>query len=178
MDHDVAAATAAQRPGCLGMALRRRALAQEGEEAIATLQEAVEAFEGTDLRLELGWALHDLGRGSAAIAAPPANRCAGRSTSGTARSPRCWPAMRTASSRPRRPPRRERLDGVEALTPAERRVAQLAAEGLTNRQIAETLWVTLKTVEVHLGRSYGKLGIGGRGELVVALGLEDGARAA
>ena len=74
--------------------------------------------------------------------------------------------------------RRERLEGVEALTPAERRVAQLAAEGLTNRQIAETLWVTLKTVEVHLGRSYGKLGIAGRGELVAALGLEDGARAA
>ena len=65
-------------------------------------------------------------------------------------------------------PRRERLEGVEALTPAERRVAQLAAEGLTNRQIAETLWVTLKTVEVHLGRSYGKLGITGRGKLAAA----------
>ena len=71
-------------------------------------------------------------------------------------------------------PRRDRLEGVEALTPAERRVAQLAAEGLTNRQIAETLWVTLKTVEVHLGRSYGKLGIGGRGQLSAALGLEEG----
>ena len=85
MDQDVAAAMAAQRPGCLGMALRRRALAQEGEEAIATLREAVEALEGTDLRLELGWALHDLGAGcaSAAIAAPRASRCAARSTSGT-----------------------------------------------------------------------------------------------
>ena len=67
------------------------------------------------------------------------------------------------------------MEGVEALTPAERRVAQLAAEGLTNRQIAETLWVTLKTVEVHLGRSYGKLGIGSRRELASALGLEAGA---
>ena len=70
-------------------------------------------------------------------------------------------------------PRRELLSGVAALTPSERRVADLAAEGLTNRQIAETLWVTLKTVEVHLGRTYGKLGIKSRGELPRALGSED-----
>ena len=69
-------------------------------------------------------------------------------------------------------PRREALSGVAALTPSERRVADLAAEGLSNRQIAETLWVTLKTVEVHLGRTYGKLGIKSRAELPRALGSE------
>ncbi len=181
MDHDVAAATAAQRPGCLGMALRRRALAQEGEEAIATLEEAVEAFEGTDLRLELGWALHDLGarlriRGDRRTAREPLRRALdlGHRTESALLARHAHGELEASGARPRR----ERLDGVEALTPAERRVAQLAAEGLTNRQIAETLWVTLKTVEVHLGRSYGKLGIGGRGELAVALGLKDGARAA
>jgi DNA-binding NarL/FixJ family response regulator len=57
-------------------------------------------------------------------------------------------------------------------------VAQLAAEGLTNRQIAETLWVTLKTVEVHLGKSYNKLGISSRRDLSQALGLDDDAQAA
>jgi len=181
MDHDVAAATAAQRPGCLGMALRRRALAQEGEEAIATLEEAVEAFEGTDLRLELGWALHDLGarlriRGDRRAAREPLRRALdlGHRTESALLARHAHGELEASGARPRR----ERLDGIEALTPAERRVAQLAAEGLTNRQIAETLWVTLKTVEVHLGRSYGKLSIGGRGELVAALGLEPGTRAA
>ena len=45
------------------------------------------------------------------------------------------------------------------------------AEGLTNRQIAETLWVTLKTVEVHLGRTYSKLGIASRRELAGVLSV-------
>ena len=107
MDHDVAAATAAQRPGCLGMALRRRALAQEGEEAIATLARRSRPSRApTCGSSSAGRCTTSApGCGSAAIAAPPANRCAGRSTSGTARSPRCWPATRTASSRPRAPAR-------------------------------------------------------------------------
>jgi DNA-binding CsgD family transcriptional regulator len=69
-------------------------------------------------------------------------------------------------------PQRIALAGVEALTAAERRVAELAAEGLRNREIAETLFVTLKTVEVHLGRAYSKLDIHGRSQLAQALGLE------
>jgi DNA-binding CsgD family transcriptional regulator len=54
------------------------------------------------------------------------------------------------------------LSGVEALTPSERRVADLAAEGLTTRQIAEALFVTPKTVEFHLRNTYQKLDIGSR----------------
>jgi DNA-binding CsgD family transcriptional regulator len=61
---------------------------------------------------------------------------------------------------------------VESLTASERRVAELAAEGLRNREIAETLFVTLKTVEVHLGRAYGKLDIRGHSQLPQALGIE------
>ena len=104
MAHDVAAAQAAQRPGSLGMALRRRALAQhEPQVAIATLREAVAALEGTDLRRELGWALHDLGarlriRGDRVEAREPLR---GRSSSRRARSPRCSPGTRTRSSTPR-----------------------------------------------------------------------------
>lgn len=54
---------------------------------------------------------------------------------------------------------------IRSLTPAEARVAARAREGLTNRAIAQDLFVTLKTVEFHLGRIYRKLGISSRAEL-------------
>jgi DNA-binding CsgD family transcriptional regulator len=54
---------------------------------------------------------------------------------------------------------------VEALTPSELRIVRLAAEGRTNREIAQELYVTLKTVEGHLSRAYTKLGIERRAEL-------------
>ncbi|HSJ73496.1 MAG TPA: helix-turn-helix transcriptional regulator, partial [Miltoncostaeaceae bacterium] len=59
--------------------------------------------------------------------------------------------------------------GWEQLTASERRVAELAAEGGSNPEIAQALYVTRKTVETHLGRVYRKLGIAGRGELERAL---------
>jgi DNA-binding NarL/FixJ family response regulator len=58
---------------------------------------------------------------------------------------------------------------VRSLTASERRVANLAAEGHTNRDIAQTLYVTPKTVEVHLSAAYRKLGIDSRRELPRAL---------
>ena len=61
------------------------------------------------------------------------------------------------------------LSGVQALTASELRTAELAATGMTNRQVAETLFVTLKTVEMHLRHTYAKLKIGGRAELPDAL---------
>ena len=70
-------------------------------------------------------------------------------------------------------PQRIALAGVESLTASERRVAELAADGLRNREIAETLFVTLKTVEVHLGRTYAKLDIKSRSQLPAALGLSE-----
>jgi DNA-binding CsgD family transcriptional regulator len=66
-------------------------------------------------------------------------------------------------------PRTTALQGVLALTASERRVADLAAEGQTNRDIAQTLYVTPKTVEVHLSSAYRKLGIASRRELSGAL---------
>ena len=62
-------------------------------------------------------------------------------------------------------PRREWRTGLEALSPRELRVVQLAAEGRTNREIAYQLYVTLKTIEGHLARAYTKLGIERRHEL-------------
>ncbi len=66
-------------------------------------------------------------------------------------------------------PRRAHLSGAGALTPAELRVARLAAEGMTNRQIAQSLFITLGTVKDHLGSCYRKLAIGSRDELADAL---------
>jgi DNA-binding NarL/FixJ family response regulator len=66
-------------------------------------------------------------------------------------------------------PRRISLRGIQSLTPSERRVAEMAAEGPTNREIAQALFVTPKTVEVHLSSAYRKLGISSRWQLPAAL---------
>jgi DNA-binding CsgD family transcriptional regulator len=60
-------------------------------------------------------------------------------------------------------------EGVAALTPSERRIARLAAMGLTNRQIGDEAVVVPKTVQYHLTNVYRKLGIAGRDELAQAL---------
>ena len=62
-------------------------------------------------------------------------------------------------------PRKILQTGLDALTASERRVAQLAAEGMTNKEIAQTLFVTMKTVEVHLSSTYRKLEISSRAQL-------------
>ena len=66
-----------------------------------------------------------------------------------------------AGSRPRRMVR----SGVDALTPSELRVARMASEGMANREIAQALFVTMRTVEVHLTHAYQKLDIASREEL-------------
>ncbi len=63
------------------------------------------------------------------------------------------------------------LTGVESLTPSELRVARMAAEGMENKEIAQALFVTAKTVETHLGHVYQKLDISSRKELPAALEL-------
>lgn len=66
-------------------------------------------------------------------------------------------------------PRRRRLSGAEALTPMERRVAEQAASGLPNREIAQDLFLSLRTVESHLTSAYRKLQIESRANLAAAL---------
>jgi DNA-binding NarL/FixJ family response regulator len=61
---------------------------------------------------------------------------------------------------------------VESLTPSELRVASMAAEGKTNRAIAQDLFLTVKTIEAHLSSAYRKLDIGSRSELPDVLGAE------
>jgi DNA-binding NarL/FixJ family response regulator len=78
---------------------------------------------------------------------------------------RAYQELRAAGVRPRKVLR----TGVDSLTPSEVRVAQLAASGKTNREIAQELYVTPKTVEFHLGQTYRKLDISSRKELGSAL---------
>ena len=73
--------------------------------------------------------------------------------------------LRACGARPRRPA----LRGVDALSAQERRVASMATEGLSNREIAEALFLTRRTVEMHLTGAYRKLGVTGRGALPAAL---------
>ncbi len=63
---------------------------------------------------------------------------------------------------------------MEQLTASEQRVAELAAQGLSNPEIAQTLFVTRKTIETHLGSVYRKLDISGRGKLAHALAEDAG----
>ncbi|MDQ3933581.1 MAG: helix-turn-helix transcriptional regulator, partial [Actinomycetota bacterium] len=69
-------------------------------------------------------------------------------------------------------PRRAALSGVAALTPGERRVAEMAAAGMSNREIAETLYVTMKAVQWHLRHVYRKLGVTDRTEIGACLDEE------
>ena len=66
--------------------------------------------------------------------------------------------------------RREAASGADALTPSERRIADMAAAGLSNPEIAQELFLTVKTIEMHLTRVYRKLDIGRRARAHAALG--------
>jgi DNA-binding CsgD family transcriptional regulator len=65
--------------------------------------------------------------------------------------------------------RRDALSGLDSLTPSERRIVALAADGAGNPDIAQALFITIKTVEMHLGNAYRKLGISSRRELAPLL---------
>jgi DNA-binding CsgD family transcriptional regulator len=68
--------------------------------------------------------------------------------------------------------RRDQPGGADALTPSERRIAEMAASGLSNPEIAQELFLTIKTIEMHLTRAYRKLDIRRRGELAAALSAQ------
>ncbi|MBX5443266.1 MAG: helix-turn-helix transcriptional regulator, partial [Solirubrobacteraceae bacterium] len=83
----------------------------------------------------------------------------------TAPAARAEAELRASGARPRR----TRLRGADALTPSERRVAELAAAGRSNPEIAQALFVTRRTVETHLTSAYRKLDVASRDELAAAL---------
>jgi DNA-binding CsgD family transcriptional regulator len=159
-------------PRAIGVALRTGGLVKGGEEGLALLAEAVESLRGSPAVLELARARTDLGAAlrragrrqdaqeELRLALDAAHRCGA-----TALAERAREELGLAGARPRRP----RISGLESLTASERRVAELAAAGATNREIAQALFVTVKTVEWHLRNAYGKLEIASRRELADAM---------
>ena len=108
---------------------------------------------------------------AAPTAAPRrASTCAPRSTRHTTRAP--GPSRREPETELRATgarPRRVVLSGLDSLTSSERRVAELARDGMTNREIAQSLFVTARTVEGHLTQVFRKLDVSARRDLAEAL---------
>jgi DNA-binding CsgD family transcriptional regulator len=158
-------------PGAIGHALRIRGQIRR-EEGMGDLEEAVTILEGSWYRLELARALAAHGAALRRARQPTearepllralelAESCGARPLESEVRT-----ELRASGLRPRS----AATSGAASLTPSERRVAELAAEGRTNKEIAQALYVTPKTVEVHLSNSYRKLDISGRRELAGAL---------
>jgi DNA-binding CsgD family transcriptional regulator len=159
-------------PRALGRALRTAGLIEGGEQGLALLREAVAVLVPSPARLEHAKALVDLGAalrrtGQHAEAREHLRRGIEQAqVCGAAPlTERGWAELRAAGVR-RRP---KALSGPQGLTPSERRVAELAAAGCSNRDIAQALFVTINTVETHLTRTYQKLGIKRRTDLAQAL---------
>jgi DNA-binding NarL/FixJ family response regulator len=159
-------------PGVLAHALRILGTVERGA-GLDRLREAVEAAAGSPARLEHTKALAALGGAlrrarllteARAALRQAAEQAAGCGAEGLRADVHA--ELRAAGARPRG----TALSGVGALTPSERRVAALAADGAANRDIAQALFVTPKTVELHLSNSYRKLGIASRRDLPEALG--------
>jgi DNA-binding CsgD family transcriptional regulator len=169
---DVAQARSWRAPRCLGRALRILGTLEGGERGLEHLREAVGLLEQTPARLEFAYALTDLGgalrranrreqaREPLRRALELAYECGASPLAERARE-----ELLAAGARPRR----RALSGVDALTPSERRIAAMAAEGLTNREIAQDLFLTPRTVEFHLSNAFRKLDISARTQLPVAL---------
>jgi DNA-binding CsgD family transcriptional regulator len=159
-------------PRAVGIALRVAALVEGGAAGLDLLHESVEVLDGSGAELEHARSLVELGsarrrlgqRGQALIPLRQgfdlATRCGARTLAQRARD-----ELVAAGARPRR----ASLSGRDALTAAELRVARMAAAGEGNRAVAQALFITRRTVEVHLTNVYRKLGIAARAELAAAL---------
>jgi DNA-binding CsgD family transcriptional regulator len=147
-----------------------------GRAGIDALEEAVELAAASPARLEHARALVALGaalRRNGQIAAAGDRLRAGLEAATALGAVRLEERARAELLASGVRPRRRRTGGVEGLTAAERRVAEAAVGGMSNREIAEAFFVSLRTVETHLTHAYQKLGIQTRGQLRGALSAAD-----
>ncbi len=150
-------------PRARAVALRARGVISGDLDA---LRESVAVLRDTEAKLELAYSHFELGarlrrlqqlpeaRDQLSDAVEGARRCGADRLLARAQD-----ELSAAGARPRRAAR----TGREALTPRELRVAELAAAGRSNPEIAQDLYVSLKTVETHLSSAYAKLGVSGQG---------------
>ena len=173
VDEEIELARAFAAPRALSAALRTRAaLDDDRAQRLVRLQEAEELLAGTGTALERVRVRVALGRdlrlgGRPTDARVPLRAALHDAEAGGAR--RLADAARAELQATGARPRRSALTGPASLTPSELRTARLAASGLTNREIAERSFVTVKTVEYHLANAYPKLGVPGREGLAAAL---------
>lgn len=137
------------------------------EEAVAELDRSEAELEPARARLELGIALRQARRAREARGPLGEAADAARRLGSVRLAERALEEVRAAGGRPKS----LALSGVESLTPGQLRVAKMAADGGSNREIAEALFITRRTVETHLTQVYGKLEIGSREELPAALSI-------
>ena len=160
--------------GAVGIALHGRAMVADPldllglEEAVAVLARSPARLDEARALVDLGMARRVAGMRTAAQEALRAGLERARGCGATGLVRRAHEELITAGARPRR----LQFSGLEALTASERRICEHAASGLSNREIAQQLFITPKTVENHLGRAYVKLGIGSRDSLGDVLGDE------
>ena len=178
---DEAAALAAEQlrlaeawgaPRALGAARRTAGLLVGGAEGIERLEQAREVLAGSGAELSRALVLTDLGaalrRANSRSAARPILAEAlelARACGAGPLAERAHTELWATGSRPRQPLR----TGLDSLTPSELRIAQLAAGGRSNAEIAQQLFITVKTVEMHLTRTYRKLDLTSRRGLPGAL---------
>jgi DNA-binding CsgD family transcriptional regulator len=157
----------------VGHALRAAALVEGGDDGLRLLHESVAVLNRSPAALELakslvhlGGAVRRAGRREEARGHLRRGLALAQSLGARRLEREALDELRTAGAR-----RRSRtLTGVDALTASERRTAEMAASGMTNREIAQALFVTIKTVEGHLRAAFMKLGIRSRAELPALLG--------
>ena len=159
-------------PRVVGVAKRAAGLVAGGERGELLLREAIDAFDQSKAGLERARTQADLGamlrrrnrrteaRELLHGALDAAHRAGAKPLAEQAET-----ELRAAGARPRR----VFLTGLDSLTASERRIAELAGQGLTNREIAQTLFVTARTVEGHLTNVFRKLQLESRNDLPAAL---------
>ena len=157
----------------MGVALRERALISSPSPEIALLEESVTELEsGESSPLELSRTLIELGSAQRRTGKKVRSRETLREaldlahrSGATAVEQQAHQELLISGARPRR----QLIHGLNALTPSEQRIAALLADGLTTRSIAETLYLTMSTVEWHRRNIYRKLDIASRDALRAAL---------
>jgi DNA-binding CsgD family transcriptional regulator len=161
----------------VGGALRAAAAASRSGQRIEFLREAVAVLAPSGAQLEHMRALCDLGAALRHARQTRASRemldravILARQRGATATARRAQRELRLSGARPSRGPADQQ---ATRLTPGERRVAELAAQDLSNARIAQRLFITLRTVESHLTQTYRKLGIRSRAGLAQALSEDD-----
>lgn len=156
----------------VGLALHTAGLVEGGATGLSLLEDAAAVLQESTTDMWLGRVLVDYG--AALRRAGRRNQAQEQLRTGldiatrsgaTALADRAAEELVAAGGRPRR----ARLTGPDSLTASELRVARLAAGGATNREIAQSLFVSLRTVEFHLTHAYRKLGIDSRQQLATAL---------